>query len=179
MKFPLLKTALATALCTGSALHAQEYSNRGFMLNLHVGSASFIETAADGLEETGGGAGFALGWGFTDRTMLYLNGEVSEVEYDDGSVQPEDATYEAATADLGVRFSFGHDFQSLRPFVNVAVTGITRTDRVLDAVEGMEYEVETSAFGITAGGGLQWYFARKFAFDGSVQVTTAAYSEQE
>ena len=178
MKTPVLNTILAAALCTGSALHAQEYANRGFMLNLHVGAASFMETAADGLEESGGGAGFAVGWGFTDRTMLYLNGETAEVEYDE-NVEPDNATYEATTADLGVRVSFGHDFQALRPFLNVAVTGISRLDRYLDVVQDVEYEVETRAFGVTAGAGLQWYFARRFAFDGSLQVTTAAYSEVE
>ena len=173
MKRTIAFTALvAGALLSAGSLSAQS-DNRGFMLNLHLVGNGLTLVGDDTEMETGGGVGVAVGYGFTDRTALYLNIDAAAIEYDEDAEGTED-TYGAVTADLGVRMSFGDEGQKLRPYINAAFTGFAAVEEF--DIAGETVETTLSGGGLTVGGGLQYFFMRNLALDLGLQATQGAFT---
>jgi opacity protein-like surface antigen len=160
-------------LCAGS-LGAQQSDNAGFMLNAHL-TGGAITPLGEGTEaETGGGLGLALGYGFNDRIILYLNVDGTAVEYDEDVTDSPDDTYSLVHADLGVRMNFGHPGLKLRPYINAAFTGIAAAEEYELAGEDLDQVI--SGGGLTVGGGIQYFFSPALALDLGLQATQGAFT---
>ena len=172
------KAIVLSTLAIGALLSAQGASaqsdNRGLMLNVHVSGSSVGGTTDDAELQSGGGLGVGLGYGFTDRTVLYLNLDAASIEYDEGDlVDLDDGRFDVVTLDLGLRINFGSEYQKLRPYLNTALTAVVMGDEA----EGVE--VATSGGALTLGGGLQYFFTRNLAFDGALSFTTGSFTTFE
>lgn len=168
------RTLLLSALFAGATLSAADLSaQQGLSLNAHLNGATLELDDFDD-SERGGGLGLAVGYGFNDNWSVYFNVDGSAVKFED-----EDDGNERALgfADLGVRYSFGNSFSRLRPYVNVAVTGVAES---YDGDESFDEEDETlSGGGITAGGGVQYFFSPALALDAGLQGTWGNFSSYE
>lgn len=169
-----LSALLAGALLSAGSLSAQS-DNSGFMLNLHLVGNAFSGTGAEAQTESGGGLGLALGYGFNDRIALYLNVDAAAIEYDDDRVDAPDETFDAVTADLGVRVNFGNEGMKLRPYINAAFTGVAAAEQY--DVLGEDVDQVISGGGVTIGGGLQYFFSPKLALDLGLQATQGAFTQ--
>ena len=174
MKRSILLTGLvAAALLSADGARAQS-SNRGFMLNAHLTGAAVAGTTDDAEVQSGRGLGVALGYGFTDRTMLYLNLDGGFIEYEQGDLPlPDDGRFDFGTVDLALRMSFGNEFQKLRPFLDTGLTGLVLSDEVLES------ESTISGAGLTLGGGVQYFFSRSLALDATFNFTTGSFTTYE
>ena len=174
MKRTILSALVAGALLSAGSLGAQS-DNSGFMLNLHLLGNGVTLVGDDTETETGGGAGFAVGYGFNDRVALYLNVDAAAIEYDEDETDVVDDTYDAVTADLGVRMNFGNEGMKVRPYINAAFTGFAAVEEF--DVAGEAVESMLSGGGLTLGGGLQYFFTRSLALDLGLQATQGAFTE--
>ena len=164
-----LSALVAGALLSAGSLSAQS-DNSGFMLNVHLLGNGVSNVGADAEMETGGGLGVAVGYGFNDRIALYLNVDAAAIEYDEDEDAPDD-TYDAVTADLGVRMNFGNEGMKVRPYINAAFSGLAVAE------EFDEGDTMIAGGGLTVGGGVQYFFSRRLALDLGLQATQGAFTE--
>ncbi|HEX6041406.1 outer membrane beta-barrel protein [Longimicrobium sp.] len=170
-----LSALVAGALLSAGGASAQASDNSGFMLNLHL-AGNGITPLGEGTEaETGGGGGLAIGYGFNDRIILYLNVDAAAVEYDEDVTSAPDDTYDLVHGDLGVRVNFGHTGLKLRPYINAAFTGIAAAETY--ELVGEDVDQIISGGGLTVGGGLQYFFSPKLALDLGLQATQGAFTQ--
>lgn len=128
-------------------------STRGLNLGVHL-TGSALEYEEWQGTESGGGGGVRLGYGFNDLFTMYAQVDYTNMISADGT---ED--YDLGQLDLGGRFSFRARSKTLRPYLDVAVSGRAMQTEYL----GSPLTMSGSAF--TLGGGLQYYFARHAAID--------------
>jgi opacity protein-like surface antigen len=164
-----LSALVAGALLSAGSLSAQS-DNSGFMLNAHLLGNGVSGVGADAEMENGGGLGVAVGYGFNDRVALYLNIDAAAIEYDEDE-GTEDDTYDAVTADLGVRMNFGNEGMKLRPYINAAFSGLALVEEV------EEVDATIAGGGLTIGGGLQYFFSPRLALDLGLQATQGAFTQ--
>jgi opacity protein-like surface antigen len=174
MKRTLIASALfAGTMLSAGNLHAQVSKNSGFLLNLHLAGNS-IKWDVEGEEterESGGGLGLGLGYGFGERFALVLNLDAASVSSDEEGGGDEDLAL--AHFDVGGRLNFGSTASALRPYVNVAFSGVAEGTTSEDADEN----VTISGAGYTLGGGLQYFFSPKFALDAALQGTFGEFTK--
>ena len=176
MKPRLVLAALAGAVLCGGGLHAQQSDNTGLMFGIHVTGGSLGGTGAEAVTETGRGMGFMLGYGFNDRIALYTAADAMTMEYDADRAPEPDAEYDAVTVDLGVRVNFSNEWRRLRSYLVAAVTTVVTTEETGDAEAPAD--VETSAEGLTVGGGIQFFVSRKWAIDIAFQTMAGSFTER-
>lgn len=169
----VFSAALAGTLLAAGGLQAQSDTD-GFMLGVHLVGAGLEPSGAGSDMHRGGGLGLQLGYGFNDRIGVYLNLDGGSYEVDDRGTE---FSYSLATADLGVRVNFGNPSMRLRPWLNAALTGQARAHEAVG--NGETVEQTYSGGGLTAGGGVQYFFSRSLALDAGVLATAAAYTEVE
>ncbi len=169
----LTAAALAAAtLFSFGSLHAQ-YSNRGLLLNAHL-TAPAISGAGENSgdkADAGYGAGAVVGYGFTDRVMLFVGVDFAEVE-----PQAEDRDgprYELGTGEIGLRVSFRDAQRRWRPYLTAALSGVVTND------EADGDEISVSGAGLTVGGGGQYFLSRRVALDGGLNATMGSFSTIE
>jgi opacity protein-like surface antigen len=167
-----LSALLAGAMLFAGNLDAQSRTG-GLMLNAHLAGNSLRGTGDLAVTESGGGLGVGVGYGFNDRIALYLNVDASAMEYDE-DVATNEEEYGLVTADLGVRVSFGGEWNKLRPYLNAAFTGVAAAEEFAE-VEG-DVERTVTGSGLTIGGGLQYFFSPALALDVGVQATQGAFT---
>jgi hypothetical protein len=170
---PGLSALVAGALLSAGSLAAQS-DNSGLMLNLHLAGDAISSTGADAETESGGGLGVAIGYGFNDRIVLFLNIDAAAIEYDDDNVDAPDDSYDAVTGDLGVRMNFGNEGMKLRPYINAAFTGLAAVEEY--DLAGEDVESTIAGGGLTIGGGLQYFFSPRLALDLGLQATQGAFT---
>jgi opacity protein-like surface antigen len=172
------RTLIASALLAGTVLaagdlDAQVSKNSGFMLNLHLAGNS-IEREIEGEKseaETGAGLGLGIGYGFGERFALVINLDAAGVSSDETDAGGEDLAL--AHFDIGGRLNFGSTASALRPYVNVAFSGVAEGTTNEDEDEN----VTISGAGYTLGGGLQYFFAPRFALDAALQGTFGEFTK--
>lgn len=169
-----LSALVAGALLSAGSLSAQS-DNSGLMLNLHLVGNGFTLVGDDAELENGGGLGVAVGYGFNERATLYLNVDAAAIEYDGNEDEASDDTYDAVTADLGVRMNFGNESMKVRPYVNAAFSGFAVVEEF--EVAGEDVETTLSGGALTVGGGLQYFFSPKLALDVALQATQGAFTD--
>lgn len=156
--------AIAVALPAQSAVAAPSGANvrsnvHGFELGLHL-NGSAIQSG--GTTESGGGAGFRLGYGVSNHLSIFGEGDAANVNYSDG-----DGSYALAHAGLGLRGSFGSTGSALRPYVEGALMGVA-------AVDG---DVTISGAGVQLGGGLEYFVSPHVALDAGLMAGPGALTK--
>jgi len=138
-------------------------------LALH-GSAIQIEDLDDE-RESGGGATLKLGYGFNRRFALYLEASGASLRTQD------DENWTLGHVDIGGRFSLGSATGTLVPYLQAAITGRagTREDVILPG-SAVPRELEISGAGLTAGGGLLFFFHPQWAVDVDLKFTAGEFS---
>ena len=177
MKRTILSALVAAAALSAGELNAQYSDNAGFFLNAHLSGTALSGTGSEAVTENGGGAGFAVGYGFNDRIVLFFNLDAAEVEYDEDFVAAPDETYSLLTGDLGVRVNLGNETMKVRPYINAAFTGVASVEDYGEAEAGEDIEEIISGGGVTIGGGVQYFFSRTIALDLGLQATAGAFTE--
>ena len=165
----LVLAALAGAALPADDLRAQRSDNTGFMVGLHAVPIGLAGVGTEAHEEEGMGLGLTLGYGFNESIALYATVDGGYVEYDPDNPAAIGEDYESVTVDFGARVSFGGDYRRTRPYLNLAFTGVSTSD------EAEEGTVITSGAGLTVGGGLQYFYRRRWAFNLGGQLTTGAF----
>ncbi|HEX5869722.1 MAG TPA: outer membrane beta-barrel protein [Longimicrobium sp.] len=171
----IVAAALAGAALQAGALHAQESENAGFLLGLHTAALGLEGVGEETFQEQGMGLGLTVGWGFGDRFALYGTVDGGAIEYDPDNPAAAGEDYEVLTVDLGARMSFGNEFRRLRPFINAAISGVVTSEE--DPEEGTT--VDTSGGGLTAGGGVQYFYRPRWALLLGIQATMGAFTEAD
>lgn len=136
-------------------------STKGFFIGAHLtGSSVTVEADGEDEEQSGGGAGLQLGYGFTPRLALFIDGT--------GTVLEDDVGF--GHVDFGVRYSFTSPTRRWVPSIEVALTGRALTQEDADFGGGTG-DVTLSGGGVTFGVGLQYYTAPKWAIGAALKVT--------
>lgn len=165
--FAALSAALLLSAAPLAAQSPAASSIRGFSLGAHL-NASSITVDEDLYEVEDGGGGFALqvGYGFTPRVAMFLEGTAAALESD----------VALAHVDFGLRYAFTSPTRRWVPFLEVALTGraIAQEDVV---VEGETVNVSRSGGGLTLGAGLQYYMTPKWAIGAGLKLTGGELSE--
>jgi opacity protein-like surface antigen len=113
---------------------------RGLSLGLSLNGSATHSDAGAFRRQSAGGLGLTLGYGATDALTLFLRG---------------DYTYRATYLDLGARYSFGASSSALRPYVEVAATGMGSSGAGL----------RSTGAALTGGVGLEYFVSRNLALD--------------
>jgi hypothetical protein len=145
------------------AQSATRSSGSGFVAGLGFHGASIRVDEDDRERESGSGGQLQIGYGFTPRFALFLEGASASMTA--SGVDAND--YVLIHADIGMRYSFTNPAKAWIPFVGVAATGRSMRDADED------FEVTGSA--ITIGAGIHYFFKPKWAFTTSLRVSAGEF----
>lgn len=162
----LLASAVLVLVLPARASAQWRSDPTGFHAGLYL-NGSAITYEDDDEAESGGGLGFGLGWGISNLVTLYLGGAGADVEFLDGT-----GSYTLTHGDLGARFNFRSRAKRWRPYAQAAVTGWIAEAEML----GTDV-FSISGAGFTVGGGIAYFFSRKFAVDAGIDFTAGSFSE--
>ena len=166
--FAALSAALVLSATPLAGQSPAASSTRGFFLGAHLNASSVTVDDPDFEvdEEGGGGAGLLLGYGFTPRLALFLEGTAAEIESDVG----------LGHFDIGLRYAFTSPTRRWVPSLEVALTGraIVQEDA---EVEGQTADVSLTGAGFTLGAGLQYYMTPKWAIGAAAKWTGGEFSD--
>lgn len=159
---------LAMVLASTTATAQEAKSNTTGVL-IHANGAGVALSVTEGSTtetESGSGYGVALGWGFTPRWAVVLDGSRGEIAFT-GNM----GTYTLDQAFLAGRFHFNSQMSLFRPYVEAGIAGRGISTEV------MGVQVDATGLGFGIGGGLQWYFTRTAAVDLGLRYITGSFSE--
>jgi hypothetical protein len=172
MRF-VLAPLLAGALLTTMSARAESQSDRqlsraaGPFFGGSIESASIVVfEGEDNVEESGGGAGFVFGYGFSPHWSLYTQVNASSMQVAGGTGE-----YSLVHFDLGTRIHFRAGAHRVVPFMQVALTGRTTTDDV----DGTT--ATTTGGGISLGTGLNVHVKPSLAVSGALSWTLGTFDE--
>lgn len=138
---------------TTTALQAQNgeeraYETKGFYLNTSLLGASWTMDELNIDDDNGAGVGLKLGYNVSNHIGIFssLNAAL---------MSPEEDEYVLAHLDLGLQGTFMPVTSRFRPFLNVAVSGMTAQDD----------ETEINGAGLSISGGALFFLSRNLAFD--------------
>jgi Outer membrane protein beta-barrel domain len=165
--------ALLGTLAVPAALLAQGTSGpanvKGFSLGIALnGSAISSDEVADGTD-SGGGLTLGLGYGFTPRLLLFLDGTAA-------SIRADGESWVLAHGDLGLRFHFTAPGRGFTPFVEGAFTTRTGTQENIEFLDGETADLEISGPGFTAGAGFLYFFSPRTALSTGLRWTTGEFT---
>ena len=165
--------ALVTSFLAVGSASAQKSTTRGFTLGAHLQGASL--TVESGEQNTGGGGGLRVGYGFNRIVTLYFQADGGQIEVEDSNALT--GTWTLAHADLGARFHLANSLRRWVPYLDAAVTA--RAVSVADAVVEQQAadDVSFSGGAFTAGGGLMVYLKETLALDLELKWTTGEFSQ--
>jgi opacity protein-like surface antigen len=144
-------------------------NTQGFMVGAHLSGTSLSFEGED--SETGGGAGLALGYGFSPRWMLIANLDLAKVDVGDPEIG---GSYGLGHFDLGVRYSFANPARSYVPWLSASVGARTASGEVEDGAD--TFDVSLSGASFTGGAGVQFHFTPKVALDLGLLVSGGKFS---
>lgn len=106
--------------------------------------------------EYGAGLGLAVGYGFSRLIAVYVAIDVAKIDIVDPGIK---GNYALGQGDLGLRFNFRDQSHRAIPYFDVAATmRLAQT-----TIDNVDKQISGPAF--TVGGGLNYYFQPKVAFD--------------
>jgi hypothetical protein len=124
----------------------------GFFLGGGFEGASSVVWGDPTVEESGGGAGLTLGYGFSPHWSLYAQANASQITSAGGG------EYSLAHFDFGTRIHFRAGPHRIVPFLQIALTGRAAVDEVNGSTQ------TSSGGGISLGTGLNVHFTPAVAF---------------
>ena len=148
---------------------AKMFSTKGVSFRAHFNATSWHldDNRFFDDEQRGGGIGFGVSYGFNELVTLVFNVDAAGIQQDFGS------DYAVVHGDLGVRFTFASNEKKLRPFAQVAFTGLgaERDFRVIISDDFRPGTVEAYGGGLAVGGGIMYFFNQKLALDIGLDLT--------
>ena len=146
----------------------------GFFAAFGLAGASIAIEELDDERESGGGAALRLGYGFTPRFAMFVEGSGAALETDDGDIA-------LGHFDVGARYHFANPRRPVVPFLEVALTGraLMQDDVVLvdDGGETVEGDVELSGAGFSFGGGVLYFLNPRVALNADLKWTVGELDE--
>ena len=123
--------------------------------------------------ESGGGLDLRLGYGFTPLFSMYANiGGASMTAKSAITGEPTSASYSLGYFDLGGQLNF-RSGEALVPYLETAVTGIAAV------FDGGSEDLTVSGAGLSAGGGLKYFFTPSAALNGGLMMTIGNFNQAE
>ena len=130
-----------------------QYSTKGFFVRPHFLGTAWRLDDYESDTQSGGGMGLNLGYGFNETVAAYIEFSGAEIDPDEGE------NYVLAHVDLGAIFTVGAPTSKLKGNFMVALNG-----RAFE-LDQPGLDVEGSGGGLTAGGGILYFFSRSVALD--------------
>jgi hypothetical protein len=138
-----------------------------------TGAAIEIEDLSEETE-SGGGMALRLGYGFTPRFAMFVEGNAAALEAERGDIG-------LGHFDIGARYHFANAARPWVPFLEAALTGraLLQEDWVLTDDEGeiVEGELELSGAGFSFGGGVLYFFDPRVALNADLKWTVGEFDE--
>ena len=157
-----------------SASPLRSATNRFFIGLALNGSAIQGDDLTDGAE-SGGGLGMQLGYAFTPKFALFVDGAAASMSPEAGD------SYGLGHFDIGARWQFSNPSRALAPFVDVALTGraavqedVTLYDDFGNSETG---DLSVSGAGFSFGGGLNYHVTPRFALTTGLRWTVGELSQ--
>jgi len=166
----LLAAALLTTAPVLAAQSANRSNTRGFMVGAHLNGSSLSYEGGD--QESGGGIGLAIGYGFSPRVQLFFNVDAANVDIGDADIG---GTYALGHGDLGIRYTFAKATQRWTPYLSAAFTSRLATADVETGVLSTT-EVSISGPAFTVGGGVQYFFSERLALDAGLLFSSGKFN---
>jgi opacity protein-like surface antigen len=166
----IIAATLTALLLSAAPIAAQTpaaSSTKGFFIGAHLnGSSVTIDEPEFEDEASGGGLGIQLGYGFTPRIAVFIDGTAAQLEDEVGF----------GHFDLGVRYSFTGPTRRWVPSIEAAFT--SRALMKDDAeVEGEIVDLEVLGSGFTIGFGIQYYTAPSWAIGAGLKFTGGEFTD--
>ncbi|MGH7696305.1 MAG: outer membrane beta-barrel protein [Gemmatimonadaceae bacterium] len=142
---------------------------KGFFLGLSLHGSSLTADDLDSDTQNGGGLQLQLGWGFTPKLAIFLDGSAASMDSDGES-------WILSHGDLGLRYHFASPGKSFVPFVEGAFTGWVGSQDDVDFGTGTG-DLEISGAGFTLGGGFLYFFNSRVALNAGVKWTKGEFDK--
>jgi hypothetical protein len=142
---------------------------KGFFLGLALNGSALTADDLDSDTENGGGLQLSLGWGFTPKLALFLDGSAA-------SMDSEGDSWILSHGDLGLRYHFASAGKSFVPFVEGAITGLVGSQEDIDFGNGRG-DLEISGGGFTLGGGFLYFFTPRVALNAGLKWTKGEFNK--
>ena len=166
---PVVATLFLT-VCYAGTVHAQRIPDtRGLHLGAAVNATSIKldETAfSDDERENGYGADLYIGYNFTRNLGLTFGITAANINDSDTN------DFSVAHADIAGRFSFPGR-SAFVPYLELSLAGVATKYRVAGE------EVELRGGGVGFGGGFNYFFGTRTAFDAAFRFTTGEFDDGE
>ena len=166
-RIAVLSAALVLSAAPLAAQSPAASSTNGFFLGAHLNAStvSVNEDEFDTEDEGGGGIGVQLGYGFTSRLALFVEGTAAEIESD----------VALAHADLGLRYAFTSPTSQWVPTLEAAFSGRAIAEENAE-LEGETADVSLSGAAFTLGAGIQYFMTPKWAIGATMKWTMGEFS---
>jgi hypothetical protein len=142
---------------------------KGFFLGLALNGSALTADDLDSDTENGGGLQLQLGWGFSPKLAIFLDGSAASMDADGES-------WILSHGDLGLRYHFAGPGKSFVPFVEGAFTGWVGSQDDVDFGNGTG-DLEISGAGFTLGGGFLYFFNSRVALNTGVKWTKGEFDK--
>jgi hypothetical protein len=142
---------------------------KGFFLGLALNGSALTADDLDSDTENGGGLQLSLGWGFTPKLALFLDGSAASMDSDGES-------WILTHGDLGLRYHFAGANRSFVPFIEGALTGWVGSQDDVDFGNGTG-DLEISGGGFTLGGGFLYFFSPRVALNAGLKWTNGEFNK--
>jgi hypothetical protein len=124
--------------------------------------------------DSGRGFGVKIGYGFTPLLTAYIGIDGASMDVADPVTQRVTGDeYALVYFDLGGRLNFRSGPNSIVPYLDGSINGIASTYATSAG------DATFSGAGGSIGGGIQYFFSPKFAFNGGLDLTFGSYNELE
>ena len=144
-------------------------STRGIFVGAHLNGSGLTADDLSDKTESGPGFGLQLGYGFTRNLALVLDATGAALDTDAGTVG-------LGHADVLLRYAFTSPTRRFVPFLEAGVSGRALAQDDVELEDGSSGDLSLSGGGFTFGGGLQYYFAPKWALGAGLKWTTGEFN---
>lgn len=172
VRYMSLAAAALLAASVSASAQSVRSSTQGLMLDLHLNGSSI--KVEDGTNESGAGIGARMAWGFTPRISAYLGYDRARIESADSQLADK---YSLGQFDLGMQYNFANSDRAWRPYVEAAATRRGMYADVNDA--GTTYKLTTSGYGMSVGGGFQYFFSAPWSLNTGLNYTFGSFTHAE
>ena len=152
---------------------APRTNTSNLLLGLSLNGSSIRADDLNASSESGAGLAGQLGWGFTKNFALVVDASAARIESLDGD-------FDLGHVDVSGRWHFVSKSHGLVPFLEVGYSGraAMKQDVVLADEMGNTYtgDLKILGGGISAGAGLEYFIAQKWALGGSFKWTTGQFN---
>jgi hypothetical protein len=157
---------------TASTLRSN--TSRLFLEVAANGSGISVDDLSDGTE-SGGGVTFRIGYGFSPKFALTIDGTAASIGGDPDS-------YILAQGDFAIRYHFADPTRAFVPFVELGWAALSASQEGVSFDDGsggppVTGDMEISGSGFTFGGGFLYFLNPRWAFSTGIKVTRGSFND--